>query len=430
MSQRRSVDELIQRSSLGTPAAKRLRSLTSDKVVWELRQRVRQLELGADEQLAQADHELGDQPPTVGCPRSPTAHPQAPSKAASPRGVAQPALAALPGTPTLVRSSGELDSFEVFYQTSAAAVFRVCLVLSLDRALAEDAVSDAFTRAFVHWDKLASHPNPKAWLIMTARRSLLYRWRRGVDQLQFADLASLESKRPINVGDPSAGILRDLDVERALRQLPRRQREVVVLRYIGDLAVAEVAAVLGVSQGTVKAHQHSALRRLRKLLDGGAEASAPRQTQLREANLQGAHLEEEDLSRADLRRATLTGAHLERANLVGADLRGANLAKAHLAEASMGSVLLHAANLERANLQSAVLRQARLNDADLRGADLTGADLEMALLFRACLQGANLEGVHLEDTVLRSARIDKATLLPRSLDEEQRCAAGLVLVRG
>jgi RNA polymerase sigma factor (sigma-70 family) len=55
---------------------------------------------------------------------------------------------------------------------------------------------------------------------------------------------------------------------RSLRRLPRRQQEVVVLRYIGDHSEEEVARTLGISVGTVKTHLHRAMPRLRSDLIG------------------------------------------------------------------------------------------------------------------------------------------------------------------
>jgi RNA polymerase sigma factor (sigma-70 family) len=56
----------------------------------------------------------------------------------------------------------------------------------------------------------------------------------------------------------------------ALGRLPARQRAVLVLRYYEDLTGAEIAAALGITEGTVKAHAHQALRSLESALTAGA----------------------------------------------------------------------------------------------------------------------------------------------------------------
>lgn len=59
----------------------------------------------------------------------------------------------------------------------------------------------------------------------------------------------------------------DVDLHRALRRLPRRQRDVVLLRYFADLTEQEIAAELGLAPGTVKSHASRGLHALRNMLD-------------------------------------------------------------------------------------------------------------------------------------------------------------------
>jgi RNA polymerase sigma factor (sigma-70 family) len=58
-----------------------------------------------------------------------------------------------------------------------------------------------------------------------------------------------------------------LALAHALRALPARQRNVVVLRYLADMSESETADLLGIAPGTVKAHLHRALKRLREQLN-------------------------------------------------------------------------------------------------------------------------------------------------------------------
>jgi RNA polymerase sigma factor (sigma-70 family) len=82
------------------------------------------------------------------------------------------------------------------------------------------------------------------------------------------------SRRPLpqptaDDADPADAAVTRLALAQALRRLPRRQRDVVVLRYLADLSEADVAESLGVSAGSVKQHAHRAVDALRRALGPG-----------------------------------------------------------------------------------------------------------------------------------------------------------------
>jgi uncharacterized protein YjbI with pentapeptide repeats len=139
-----------------------------------------------------------------------------------------------------------------------------------------------------------------------------------------------------------------------------------------------------------------------------------------------------DLHASDLRHAQLRGAHLQRANLSEAHLEGAYLNKAHLEGADLNKAHLQRANLRKAHLEGALLALADLEGADLThanleeafffGAHLEGADLAETNLERAGLGGANLEGAYLsganlEGAFLGSAHLERATLRDARLED-------------
>ena len=118
-------------------------------------------------------------------------------------------------------------------------------LLTGDVSAAEDAVQEALVRAWIRSDRgdiIASLP---AWVAVTAMNVTRSRWRRvTADRRARALLAS---------ATPSDDVGADrVDVERALAGLPRRQRQISVLRYFLQLDTREVADALGVSEGTVK----------------------------------------------------------------------------------------------------------------------------------------------------------------------------------
>jgi uncharacterized protein YjbI with pentapeptide repeats len=139
------------------------------------------------------------------------------------------------------------------------------------------------------------------------------------------------------------------------------------------------------------------------------------------------------LTKTDLRNADLRGAHLVLARLRGANLKGARLYGAHLRFARLRNAIFEEAKLRGAKLQEADFEQAVLCKADFRRANLAGADLE-----RADFRGANLAGAHLERArhltrdQIELAIGDNQTILPgnltnhrpsmwsKSLDEQRR----------
>jgi len=63
---------------------------------------------------------------------------------------------------------GPSEAFALFYKNNSAPVFRALLAGTLNLAAAEDATAEAFARAFAHWDTVAVHPNPRAWVLRVA----------------------------------------------------------------------------------------------------------------------------------------------------------------------------------------------------------------------------------------------------------------------
>jgi uncharacterized protein YjbI with pentapeptide repeats len=133
-------------------------------------------------------------------------------------------------------------------------------------------------------------------------------------------------------------------------------------------------------------------------------------TDLRRAQLHGAHLERAEFRKANLGQARLREAHLEGAVLREAHLEKGMLWKAHLEEATLDFAHLEEADLEEAYLTKASLVTAHLEGACLSKARLQGAILRYAHLDGAQLMNANFEGAHLKGADLWGARLEGAHL--------------------
>jgi RNA polymerase sigma-70 factor (sigma-E family) len=144
--------------------------------------------------------------------------------------------------------------FAEFYAAAKDDCLRIVLVSVGDRQLAEDLVAEAFTRAWTSWRTVREHPAPRAWVVRTALNAHVSWWRRRRREVPLAETESPAAWQPAGVDDALAA---------AVRALPARQREVIVLRVFFDLDTEATASLLGVSPGTVGVHLHRALGTLR-----------------------------------------------------------------------------------------------------------------------------------------------------------------------
>jgi RNA polymerase sigma factor (sigma-70 family) len=111
---------------------------------------------------------------------------------------------------------------------------------------AEDAVQEALVRAWMRSERGERVESLPAWVVAVALNETRSGWRRALAERRARRRLP---ERSVSVVAPSED---HIDVARALEALPRRQREVAVLRYLLEMSTAEVAAALGITQGTVK----------------------------------------------------------------------------------------------------------------------------------------------------------------------------------
>lgn len=152
-------------------------------------------------------------------------------------------------------------SLELLYQSDYAAVVGLVYGLTGSRWVAEDLAQEAFLRAHRAWSDVGNMDSPGGWVRRVALNLARSRWRR----LQAETTARLRIGSPDQKMDP----VPDEDVDgfwREVRRLPSRQAQAVALHYVESLSIAEIADVLGVAEGTVKALLHQGRERLRRQL--------------------------------------------------------------------------------------------------------------------------------------------------------------------
>jgi RNA polymerase sigma factor (sigma-70 family) len=141
----------------------------------------------------------------------------------------------------------------------------VAYLVSTDAALgwqdAEDLAQEAFLVTRARWPLVRCYKSPAAFVFRTAH--LLKKNHHRLSHRRAADpFARLEELMPASAADVEAA----MDLHGALDLLPERQRQVVLLRELVGFSVRETAAILGLSEGTVKSTRSDALQRLRAKL--------------------------------------------------------------------------------------------------------------------------------------------------------------------
>lgn len=156
---------------------------------------------------------------------------------------------------------------ETWLDENYVASFRTaCLILG-NRADAEEAVQEAFLRAWRFRDSLASVPSIKPWLYRVVVNASYSKLRQDIPRRDRRADEGLLDQRAAGVADPEAQAERAEVAETvlaALQHLPFSLRVPVVLRYYADLSEREIAQAIGRRQGTVKSRLHEARRRLAK----------------------------------------------------------------------------------------------------------------------------------------------------------------------
>jgi RNA polymerase sigma-70 factor (sigma-E family) len=151
------------------------------------------------------------------------------------------------------------DDFDAFYRSTRQRLLGVVYLLTGDLAEAQDAVQEAFIRAWQRWDTVRALANPEAWVRVVACRVATSRWRSTRSRLKAHRRHGIDEA----VAPPDPLVL---DLVIALRRLPLEQRVALTLHYLVGLSVADVATETGAPTGTVKARLSRGRRALAEIL--------------------------------------------------------------------------------------------------------------------------------------------------------------------
>jgi len=150
------------------------------------------------------------------------------------------------------------------YSEHYRSLVRLAAFLVRDNATAEEVVQDSFVAMHGAWRRLRDTDKALSYL----RQSVVNRSRSVLRHRVVVDKNT--PKPPPDMPSAEHGAIVQLErsaVVTALRTLPERQREALVLRYYGDMSEAQIASVMGISRGAVKSHTARAMGALRAVLE-------------------------------------------------------------------------------------------------------------------------------------------------------------------
>jgi len=158
------------------------------------------------------------------------------------------------------------EAFAQLYEAYFDKIYRYIVIRIGNKTEAEDLTQQVFLKALKSISSFRWQGVPfSAWLYRIAHNQVVDYLRKNKKRVT----VQLDESLVSHEDDPQSTAERKLDIEQlvaATKQLTEAQREVISLRFAGELPVAEVAKVVGRSEGAVKALQHSGIVSLRKAL--------------------------------------------------------------------------------------------------------------------------------------------------------------------
>ncbi len=173
---------------------------------------------------------------------------------------------------SLIRRAQQRDQVALtqLYEENFDKIYRYCAIKIGDRAEAEDMTQQVFLNAIRSLPSYKFKGLPfSSWLYRIAHNQVVDYLRK---KTRYATVP-IDETVPARKDDPSEVAELKLEIEElaaATQKLTAAQREVISLRFAGELSIAEVAKAMGKSEGAIKALQHSAIVALRKVLMAGA----------------------------------------------------------------------------------------------------------------------------------------------------------------
>ena len=162
---------------------------------------------------------------------------------------------------------GDMTAADELIETYYPEILRYCIWHAPNRTLAEDATQDTFLKAIRYMNRYVHRGKFRAFLYKIASNTCIDMWRKQETIKEFPEgmkLEQMQLQMEISYeesGFQEVGTL--LDMQRIIRILPAEQREIVILRFVHDLTIREIADVTGIPFRTVQSRIRLALKKLK-----------------------------------------------------------------------------------------------------------------------------------------------------------------------
>ena len=168
--------------------------------------------------------------------------------------------------PVAEARAGNAEAWAALFQRYRLPLYVYVFELVRDEQTSLDLVQETFINAFRHLDTLRDDSKFGSWLFGIAHQKCIQQWRRRDPEAELR----VELELPESDDAPTDLLIREeqeAEFLKSLEILPVAQRSAILLHYVEDFSLEEIARITGTQVGTVKSRLHYAKRTLRKLLE-------------------------------------------------------------------------------------------------------------------------------------------------------------------
>jgi RNA polymerase sigma-70 factor (ECF subfamily) len=163
---------------------------------------------------------------------------------------------------------GESSAFGLLYDRYQPAIYRFIYLKVGHREEAEDLTHQVFLKAWENIERFRNEGLPiSSWLYRIARNRIIDHYRTKKTTFEFDEAVDEALQHMEDISDAAGKKMALEEAYSALRTLPQEQQDIILMRFVEELTVPEIADILGKNQGTVRVLQHRALKSLKKALE-------------------------------------------------------------------------------------------------------------------------------------------------------------------